>query len=509
MKTITMLVLLALTTCLNFNVQGDTTTQNGILPNESGIYCGGTPFDPYFYSKNPFHFFGLNVTSITDTVTDTKKLDYSLKRIKNRGKRTIVNIHFFASGAEFSNPLPIDKYQKRIHAIVDHVTTDNVDILCLSEKTNVRAFPQSGRVLEQLYDYCKKRWPSVLVYQWFEGVPEDIHNQADGYFTRCSTSNETDFVKTLQPYLDSGKPVINLLPARLNRGWSHKKLKAIHDQAALHTKHGVSTLWFSLDNQTYIFAPKTNTRRLNENRWAWTSSDPFMQKLWRMVQEKVRELAGTEFDPQIYTMMEQATYEFVSGWDTKFAHIEKPKPGKILIDEDFNNTATPPDWQLEGTAGKFEIKDSTLVVSGSTGYRYLMLPGEHTDFSLTVELKYFSPTTSIGICYEYSDPKNYRSVRLMPRDIYELIYIDQTFEGKWIVPSDWIPLKMKPDQWYRVELVRTGNATYVYLDGSLRCYSVDDPDIIQPGRRVGLIHYSGPIAFKSIKLTKNFGVDFK
>ena len=61
---------------------------------------------------------------------------------------------------------------------------------------------------------------------------------------------------------------------------------------------------------------------------------------------------------------------------------------------------------------------------------------------------------------------------------------------------------MKPDRWYHVELIREGKFTSIYIDNKLRYYTADDPDIIQNGRRIGLIHYSGTIAFDTIEVAE-------
>ena len=129
----------------------------------------------------------------------------------------------------------------------------------------------------------------------------------------------------------------------------------------------------------------------------------------------------------------------MKSWGSKYDHIDRPEFGKKIFQEDFSSTATKlldKQWIYEGAKGTWEIKEEALYLSGAGGYKFLLLPGSYTDFSLKVDMKYLSTASPLGLCYEYSDSKNYRAAHFQPRDIYEYFYVDQMSDGKWMIPSD-------------------------------------------------------------------------
>lgn len=172
--------------------------------------------------------------------TDDKKFASTLKDVDNEleaaqnfnpVKSMILRVDFW-SGEERAKTPPQSSsvYAKRIDRVLSSINWKNASLIGVSlSEENV---PQRGgraRVLRDLYEYVHQHYPGLPVYQWYTpntsvpGTFEGVTVPADGWIIDPYTLSKEmypdaryhlgsdPYLTVLKKYLDTGKPVIDVL----------------------------------------------------------------------------------------------------------------------------------------------------------------------------------------------------------------------------------------------------------------------------------------------------------
>ena len=302
---------------------------------DTGLYGGGPDesFDFYIFQWDVQHL---------PLKWDVKKADALVAQLHSKGKKVIARLYLWKRWDEEARP--IEEYYKEVDAVLENVTIDNLYGISLSEE-NIH-WKGHGEVLEKLYDYVKKKWPDLLVFQWFSHQLPDVIdlNKADGYIINVYNYTAPKFLPYLQKYLATGKPVIAVIFAANQRGnwsWSPLHMKIFEDQWRICKEYNVPVTF-------YCAGPVSS--KLNRLTRPWETEDIMTRLLYRAILEKVKEADGEIVEGNAWREVVRKTEEMAAKIKKPGIYIREIDNGKVEFEyyDDFS--------QERNYKGKFVVK---------------------------------------------------------------------------------------------------------------------------------------------------------
>jgi len=156
----------------------------------------------------------LKTLSDEDQKSAKKKYAKTFRQMASNGKKVILRCKL---GKQSDRAPSVDEMEKQIEWLLDGLDIDCIYAITLDEE---RVYWNGWTsALTELYFRVKKRWPELLVYQWWTlmEVPDVkakngwIALPADGWIIDLYGQPREEFEKKLVKALETGKPVIDIV----------------------------------------------------------------------------------------------------------------------------------------------------------------------------------------------------------------------------------------------------------------------------------------------------------
>ncbi len=215
------------------------------------------------------------------------ELAATIKGLARNGKKIILRVLL---GKE-KQKLDLARAKRRLEDLFRHTRPEWLYAITLDEE-NVYWFGGT-RVLSELYEWTKARWPGLPVYQWWTPMvaPEVgaksgwVALPADGWVLDLYGQPAEAFEKKLVKFLETGKPAVHIAWASPTwmfydkEGWTKETWwagagrRVFDDQVRICREYNVPVAYFCCQP-----AERKDGKLLAPIRWGWHAVDPAVRR---------------------------------------------------------------------------------------------------------------------------------------------------------------------------------------------------------------------------------------
>ncbi|MCF7854321.1 MAG: hypothetical protein K9N51_05950 [Candidatus Pacebacteria bacterium] len=261
--------------------------------------------------------------------------------------------------------LDLEACQERLEKVFEDLSPDWLYAITLDEE-NVY-WHGNAATLSKLYHWCKKRWPSLPVYQWWTPmVAPDVNATggwvalpADGWVMDLYGIRGAQFEKKLIRFRETGKPLLHIAWASpewifYNKAgyseenwWNNAGREVFDEQLRICRGYNIPVAYFCTQKGVV-----KEGKKVAGIRWGWHAVDPVVRRWFKELEAIV-----SEFD---YLPAEEIGFRELTPAKFAWAHSSPKVQVSVALDEQDRRRVT---WQTS-------LKD----VSTATGEHELERP---------------------------------------------------------------------------------------------------------------------------------------